>query len=167
MFVKYNEGQQNIPIRIWLENQEAIEEKCLEQAMNLARLPFVHKWVALMPDTHTGVGMPIGGVIATKGVIIPNAVGRDIGCGMAYVKTSLDAKLLRDTQTSSGSLLQVIIGDILRNIPLGFNRHKTPQPCQTIDEARMSYKDIDTVIANELDLITPIRRLKTMGVVKG
>ena len=66
-----------------------IEEGALQQAKNLANLPFLYKHVALMPDSHQGYGMPIGGVIATKGVVIPNAVGVDIGCGMVVVKTSL------------------------------------------------------------------------------
>lgn len=71
------------PIKIWLEKREDMEESCFEQARHLAELPFLHKWVCLMPDTHTGKGMPIGGVIAAKQVLIPNAVGVDIGCGMA------------------------------------------------------------------------------------
>ena len=78
MFVIYQKNMKK-PIRVWLENVEQIEESCLEQAYHLADLPFLHKWVCLMPDTHTGKGMPIGGVIATKDVIIPNAVGVDIG----------------------------------------------------------------------------------------
>ena len=55
MFVIYHEGMKK-PIRVWLENQEQIEESCLEQAYHLADLPFLHKWVCLMPDTHTGKG---------------------------------------------------------------------------------------------------------------
>ena len=74
------------PIKLWLDN---IEDGALGQAKNLANLPFVFKWVALMPDSHQGYGMPIGGVMATKNVIVPNAVGVDIGCGMCAVKTSL------------------------------------------------------------------------------
>jgi len=56
---------------------------------NLANLPFAFKHIAIMPDSHQGYGMPIGGVLATKGVVIPNAVGVDIGCGMCAVRTSL------------------------------------------------------------------------------
>ena len=70
---------ENRPIKMWLDE---IDENALMQAKNMANLPFVHKHVALMPDAHMGYGMPIGGVLATKGVIIPNAVGVDIGCGM-------------------------------------------------------------------------------------
>ena len=71
MFVHYTKELKK-PIKIWLEDRNAIDENCLEQAEHLAQLPFIHKWVCLMPDTHAGKGMPIGGVIATKGVIIPN-----------------------------------------------------------------------------------------------
>ena len=42
-----------------------------------------------MPDTHCGYGMPIGGVLATSNVIIPNAVGVDIGCGMVFSQSNL------------------------------------------------------------------------------
>jgi len=92
MFVHTDEKK---PIKIWLQSKEDLEEACLEQAKNLANLPFIHKHVALMADTHAGYGMPVGGVIATKGAIIPNAVGVDIGCGMAYIGTNLNLTILR------------------------------------------------------------------------
>ncbi|MGN1106648.1 MAG: RtcB family protein, partial [Huintestinicola sp.] len=57
------------PIKIWAE-KDTIEESCLEQAEHIAQLPFTYKWAALMPDTHTGKGMPIGGVIACDGAVI-------------------------------------------------------------------------------------------------
>ena len=75
-----------VPIKAWLAD---IEDGALQQATNLADLPFAFRHVALMPDCHQGYGMPIGGVLATHNVIIPNAVGVDIGCGMCAVKTSL------------------------------------------------------------------------------
>lgn len=134
MYVISNLENQRVPIKVWLP-EGSIEPKCLEQAANLSRLPFVHKWVALMPDTHMGKGMPIGGVIATDGVVIPNAVGVDIGCGMAFVQTDIPAKALKDTHTKSGTLLQCIIGDILRNIPVGFSHQSEPQDSPTLDDA--------------------------------
>ena len=133
MFV-YNEKLRH-PIKIWLENKEDLEESCLEQAIHLANLPFIHKWVALMPDTHTGKGMPIGGVIATEDVIIPNAVGVDIGCGMIFTPTNIKLSDVKEIMTGNGSLIQAIIGDILRNIPVGVNRHKTKQPSKVLDKA--------------------------------
>lgn len=74
------------PIKLWCDD---IEEGALQQARNLANLPFVHGWVAIMPDSHQGYGMPIGGVLATNGVIIPNAVGVDIGCFVGETKIPL------------------------------------------------------------------------------
>lgn len=121
-----NEGQRK-PIKVWLESIDQLDENCLEQALNLADLPFIHKWVALMPDTHVGYGMPIGGVIAAKGVIIPNAVGVDIGCGMALLRTNIPAHLVRRCTTSQGPLAKVISNNILRNIPVGFSHHQEPQ----------------------------------------
>ena len=103
--------------------------------MRLANLPFIHQWVALMPDTHQGIGMPIGGVIAVKDAIIPNAVGVDIGCGMAYVQTDLPAEVLKKTDTPNGKLIQAIIGDILRNIPVGFAHYQQKQKCRALDLA--------------------------------
>ena len=141
------------PIKIWLEKEQDLEESCLEQALHLAQLPFLHKWVCLMPDTHTGMGMPIGGVIAAKGVVIPNAEGVDIGCGMAYVKTSIPVKALKETMTGSGNLVQGIVGDILRNIPVGFAHHKTPMPCYTLDRAmeELSLYEMDSELLGQLE----------------
>ncbi len=144
MFVIANEKTKN-PIKIWLPDENSIEGSCLEQAYNLSNLPFIHKWVALMPDTHAGKGMPIGGVIATDGVIIPNAVGVDIGCGMAFVSTNILVKDIKDIQTGNGSFIQSVIGDILRNVPVGFNRHKSKQVCKTVDKALLEIEKYSTV----------------------
>lgn len=112
------------------------KESCLEQAVHLAKLPFVHRWVSLMPDTHTGKGMPIGGVIATKGVIIPNAVGSDIGCGMIFVPMNVRMEQIKGIMTGNGSLIQLLIGDILRNVPVGVSRYNTPQESGVLDQAK-------------------------------
>lgn len=134
MFVIYNEKTKK-PIKVWLDNIDQIEKSCLEQAYYLADLPFIHKWVCLMPDTHTGKGMPIGGVIATNGVIIPNAVGVDIGCGMNFISTNIEAAGLKEVMTGNGTLVQTIIADIMRDIPVGFKSHKEKQPSQVLDQA--------------------------------
>ena len=134
MFVICNEKTQS-PIKTWLSKESDLEGKCLEQAYNLSKLPFIHKWVSLMPDTHAGMGMPIGGVIATEGVIIPNAVGVDIGCGMGFIKSNIKVSDINSITTANGSLIQVIIGDILRNIPVGFKHHKEAQPSKVLEAA--------------------------------
>ncbi|WPC39380.1 RtcB family protein [Clostridium sp. JS66] len=136
MFTIYNEKTKK-PIKIWLKNESTIEESCLEQIYNLSKLPFIYKWVSIMPDTHTGKGMPIGGVIATEDVVIPNAVGVDIGCGMGFVKTNIKVSDIRSINTANGSLIQNIVGDILRNIPVNFKKHKTAQSCYTLDRAKL------------------------------
>src|SRR3990167_9892748 len=107
---------ERIPIKNWAEN---IESGALEQAINLANLPFAQKWVAIMPDAHQGYGMPIGGVIATDRVVIPNAVGVDIGCGMKARKTNL-TELDKET-------LKKILNQIQRDVPTGFSHHGKDQ----------------------------------------
>ncbi len=153
MFVIADE-KTRVPLKVWLPSEDSIESKCLEQAYNISTLPFLHKWVALMPDTHAGMGMPIGGVIATDGVIIPNAVGVDIGCGMAFVSTNILVKDIVDIDTNNGSLIKCIIGDILRNIPVGFNRHKKKQECTTLDTAYENFYKYEknTELVEHLDL---------------
>ncbi len=135
MFEYYDKTKMLIPVKIWTGSIEEIEDTCIEQAAHLANLPFAFDHIALMPDTHTGKGMPIGGVIACKDVVIPNAVGVDIGCGMGFLQTDIPAKLLRETITGSGELIKLIIGNILRNIPVGFNHYKKPQPSAVLDKA--------------------------------
>ena len=109
---------EKLPIKLWLK-KEQMDDGALEQARNLANLPFAFKHIAIMPDTHQGYGMPIGAVLATKGVIIPNAVGVDIGCGMCSLRTNL-------TDIDTDDLKDII--KIIRNtIPVGFARHTAAQ----------------------------------------
>lgn len=81
---------EKIPIKAWVDHVQ-IEDDALEQLKNLSAMPFVHKHVAAMPDVHWGMGATVGSVIATKGAIIPAAVGVDIGCGMIATITPLTA----------------------------------------------------------------------------
>ena len=64
-----------------------LDDTTREQAERMARLPFVHPHIALMPDAHSGKGASVGSVIPTVGAVIPAAVGVDIGCGMMAVRT--------------------------------------------------------------------------------
>ena len=153
MFVHNIENENMIPIKIWQSSPEAVGEKCLEQAMHLAKLPFAFEHISLMPDTHFGKGMPIGGVIACENTVIPNAVGVDIGCGMAYVQTDIPVSLLRETMTGNGTLIQAVCGDILRNIPTGFGHYKTPQPSEVLDRAKseMSIYEADRELIPQIE----------------
>jgi len=83
------------PIKAWV-NGVPVEDEAKKQLRNIASLPFIHKWVAVMPDVHLGMGATIGSVIPTEGAIIPAAVGVDLGCGMMAVRTSMRADDLPD-----------------------------------------------------------------------
>lgn len=117
-----------VPIKMWLYD---IEEGAFEQASNVARLPFVYKHVAIMPDAHQGYGMPIGGVMATQGVVVPNAVGVDIGCGMQAVRTSLISITLEEMKRVLGGSKEHK-GGIRSHIPTGFNRQSKKQDESTL-----------------------------------
>jgi len=83
------------PIRMWTEGVP-VEEDARRQLINTARMPFIFRHLAVMPDVHLGKGSTIGSVIPTRGAIIPAAVGVDIGCGMIATRTTLNAADLPD-----------------------------------------------------------------------
>ncbi len=83
------------PIKAWIKGVP-IEDAARAQLINISKMPFIHKWIAVMPDVHLGKGATVGSVIPTTGAIIPAAVGVDIGCGMMAAKTSLKASELPD-----------------------------------------------------------------------
>jgi tRNA-splicing ligase RtcB len=83
------------PIKAWTRGVP-LEEEAKKQLFNIASLPFIYRWIAVMPDVHLGKGATVGSVIPTQKAIIPAAVGVDIGCGMMAVRTSLDARDLPD-----------------------------------------------------------------------
>jgi tRNA-splicing ligase RtcB len=88
--------ERGVPIKSWTIGVP-FESKARQQLKNIASLPFIHKWVAAMPDVHLGKGATIGSVIPTLGAVIPAAVGVDIGCGMMAVQTNLTANDLPDS----------------------------------------------------------------------
>ncbi|GLR07679.1 RNA-splicing ligase RtcB [Mixta theicola] len=83
------------PVKMWT-NGVPVEPEARNQLLNTAKMPFIFKHLAVMPDVHLGKGSTIGSVIPTRGAIIPAAVGVDIGCGMIAVRTSLVAGDLPD-----------------------------------------------------------------------
>ncbi len=103
------------PVLSWADHDLASAE--MQMAKNVASLPFVYKHVALMPDVHLGKGALVGSVIATEDAVIPAAVGVDIGCGMAAIKTPYQAAQLE------GKLKQ-IRSEIEATIPVGFEQNK-------------------------------------------
>jgi tRNA-splicing ligase RtcB len=99
------------PLKLW-DSHQAFDESAMEQLRNVAKLPFIHRHIAGMPDVHWGRGATVGSVIATKGAIVPAAVGVDIGCGMMAARTSLNASQLPDN-------LHTIRCDIEAAVPHG------------------------------------------------
>ncbi|WP_284179888.1 RtcB family protein [Rhabdaerophilum sp. SD176] len=93
------------PVKMWTRGVP-VDEPSKRQLLNTASMPFIYKWMAVMPDVHYGKGSTIGSVIPTIGAIIPAAVGVDIGCGMMAVRTSLVASDLPDTLLPLRSALE-------------------------------------------------------------
>jgi tRNA-splicing ligase RtcB len=145
-----NETWGRLPIRSWCDD---LETKAARQAANLANHPEVWRHVALMPDCHVGFGMPIGGVVACRDAVIPNAVGVDIGCGMVAVQTSAPAAAM------TPDLVRDILHDLKRTVPVGEGHaHRQPQPWSGFEayDASPDWRD-----ARAWDLAT--RNLGTLG----
>lgn len=106
----------NRVVKLWTDE---IEESALEQVNNLTKLPFLFHHLAVMPDVHTGKGMPIGGVLPCTDAVIPNAVGVDIGCGMCAVKTNWKV-----SELPPEVLRKQIMNGIRARIPLGMDHHE-------------------------------------------
>ncbi len=134
-------------IKLWLPAAD-LGEKALVQASNLANLPFVFRHVAMMPDAHLGYDMTIGGILAVDGVIIPNAVGLDIGCGMALTKTSL-REVDRETRLRWMEAVRKVV-------PVGFAHQAEPQ-----NEALMPAVERIGVTGAEHE--SALRQLGTLG----
>jgi tRNA-splicing ligase RtcB len=99
-----------VPIKSWAPD---LEGSALEQAVNLSNLPFALQHIALMPDAHTGYGMPIGGVLFADRTVVPYAIGVDIGCGVALIETDLTV------ETLSASELRATLERIAAGVPVG------------------------------------------------
>ncbi|MBQ9789569.1 MAG: RtcB family protein [Lentisphaeria bacterium] len=133
----------SIPIKSWCRDIEAV---AMAQAENLARHVALRHHVALMPDCHCGIGMPIGGVIAAKDAVIPAAVGVDIGCGMIAVETDVDADKLAEMR-----FRREIHSRIKEFIPLGEGQpHKSAQTWEGFEEY-LDAKDSNSELITKLD----------------
>ena len=143
-------SSERIPVKMWLDE---LEEGALKQALNLANLPFAFRHICLMPDAHQGYGMPIGGVMAANNVIVPNAVGVDIGCGICAVKTNIKADGLERKQMTQ------IMSGVRELVPLGFGHHKERQ-----DESLMpSGYNLDELVVVKREYIAALKQLGTLG----
>lgn len=119
-----------IPIYLYIDQ---IEDGALEQAEMCSRLPHAFHHIAIMPDSHQGYAMPVGGVMAMQGAVMPNAVGVDIGCGMVAARTDVPVTAIRNR-------LEALAEEIFYRIPVGFDWHKSPQEGEAVDRIRVKGK---------------------------
>jgi len=129
---------------------DEIEESAMTQIEDLSRHPCLFKHIAVMPDCHCGYGMPIGGVIACKDAVIPNAVGVDIGCGMSYAETDFPANMITPDK------IKEILGYVRALVPVGFKHHEEAQEWAGFDNA----PEIEIIQSN---VESARRQLGTLG----
>ena len=141
----------NRPVKIWTND---VEETAMRQIENLTTLPFLHHHLAIMPDVHAGMGMPIGGVLACDGAVIPNAVGVDIGCGMCAVKTNWKVEDL-----PQHVIRKEIMKGIRARIPLGKDHHKEAQDAKYLPQGH----NIDKMEIVKRRQISILHEVGTLG----
>lgn len=139
------------PVKIWADT---VEDYAMKQISNLTTLPFLFHHLAIMPDVHPGMGMPIGGVLACKDAVVPNAVGVDIGCGMCAVKTNRKVHSI-----SKDVLRKKVMKGIRERIPLGMEHHKESQG----DAVMPVGHDIDKLPVVSRQYVSALRQVGTLG----
>lgn len=123
-------------IKNWATN---LEQGAVEQAINAAKLPCIFRHVAVMPDGHQGMGFPIGGVMALKDAVCPNAIGVDEGCGMRTLKTNIKAEAIADMR-----IRRFWMTKTKEKIPLGEgNCHRENQEWELFDASPFEITERD------------------------
>ncbi len=128
------QDQHGVPIKMWTQGVP-VDEPSKQQLLKTAKMPFIYKWMAVMPDVHLGIGATIGSVIPTKGAIIPAAVGVDIGCGMMAARTSLTASDLPDHLLGLRSELERLIPHGMTKTRGQRDRGSWHNPPELVDQA--------------------------------
>jgi len=149
------EENMKVPLKIF-STKGSIEESSIEQMKQVCSTPYVFHHVALMPDGHTGKGVSIGSVVATKNVIVPAIVGLDIGCGMTAIKSDLN---LSDWDYEDAMIelsLKEWLGKIRECIPTGFKHNDKPNENEIFDNM------LDLFILRT-ELSSAKRQLGTLG----
>jgi tRNA-splicing ligase RtcB len=141
-----------LEIKSWAAD---IEKGAYQQILNLSAHPYARKHIAIMPDCHEGFGMPIGGVLATSGVVVPNAVGVDIGCGMSAVRTNL-------TEVQPADLKKIMTG-IRELIPLGFSHHHRSQGDDRMPDPLILEFDPMELPVVSVEYESALRQVGTLG----
>jgi len=145
-----------VPIHLYAEE---IEPQALVQVKLLAESPLPVDYVSVMPDAHLGKGVTIGTVFASEEYVCPNAVGVDIGCGMAAVPIcDLYSRQLTNSQKVD------IFRRLKERIPTGFAKHKgmLPETKETLEEITEEIEPTDYV-KDQLLLPRVTDQLGTLG----
>jgi tRNA-splicing ligase RtcB len=145
------EGAAHVPLWLW---GRSVPDGALEQLRFLASQPWIVEHVAAMPDLHVAHGVAVGTVFATEGVVVPAALGGDLGCGMSAVRFDFPA-----AQLSRASLGQLVdrLGQV---IPVGDRVHRSPG-CPLPDE--LARRPLSTrALEHARDRLGP-RHLGTLG----
>jgi tRNA-splicing ligase RtcB (3'-phosphate/5'-hydroxy nucleic acid ligase) len=153
------------PVKMWTRGVP-VEEEAKRQLANAAKLPFIYRHIAAMPDVHVGKGSTIGSVIPTMGAVIPAAVGVDIGCGMMAARTTLTANDLPDN-------LGPLRGAIEKAVPHGMSpktrSHKGrdqgswDDPPRTVDRAWAQLEDDFSDICRKTPRLRHTNNYKHLG----
>ena len=155
---KFKNNDMAIPAYVW-SKQGAIEESALQQIKNAGNLPFAFHHVVLCPDAHLGYGAPIGGVMASRGYVVPNFVGSDIGCGMIAVKTSISGITYTNLLAIMGGTKENH-GGIRSCIPVGFNHQSKKQKDWLIPGAEAAFTGC-SIIGQEYE--SSLMQIGTLG----
>lgn len=157
-------GEQGVPVKMWTRGV-TVDDKSKQQLLQTAQMPFIYKWMAVMPDVHFGLGATIGSVIPTKGAIIPAAVGVDIGCGMMATRTSLTASDLPDHLQGLRTQLERLIPHGMSPKMRGSTRDvgSWNQPPHAVDEAWATLQDDFKYLCQKYPRLEKTNNYKHLG----
>jgi len=153
------------PVKMWTEGVP-VEPEAREQLVNTAKMPFIYKHIAVMPDVHLGKGSTIGSVIPTLGAVIPAAVGVDIGCGMMAAKTTLTANDLPDNLGPLRSAIEKAIPHGLSPKTRGYkgrDQGSWQEPPRTVDQAWLQLKEEFDAICEKNPKLRHTNNYKHLG----
>lgn len=118
--ITYRPGMQ-VPAQILATEvllDDILDDRSLQQLVNVTFLPGIQKAAFVMPDVHEGYGFPIGGVAATlhpQGAITPGGIGYDINCGVQLLRSSLFMDDIKDK-------LEALSKELNAQIPSGMGK---------------------------------------------
>ncbi len=156
-------------VKMWTKGVP-VDEGAKQQLTNTAKLPFIYKHIAVMPDVHLGKGSTIGSVIPTLGAVIPAAVGVDIGCGMMAAKTTLHANDLPDNLGPLRSAIEKAVPHGMTPKTRGFkgrDKGSWDAPPPAVDNVWTGLKDEFDVICQKTPKLKNTNNYKHLGTLGG